>query len=372
MSEQTPHTSRETEEDRRERWRLDQTTLVSMPFKVTKPVRELIKRFVWSAILLLLCTLIVWFDRGSYVDSTGGDGVSFIDAFYYSTVTVTTTGYGDITPVSAHARLINAFIITPLRIAFLVLLVGTTIEMLANEGRRGLRDTFWRRRMRNHTVVIGYGTKGRSAVATLRSHDVPVDKIVIIDSRPAAVAEANRSGLAAFEGDATRRDLLRRAEISKAREVVITLNRDDSAILTTLTVRQLNPRCHIVVAGREEENLPLLRESGADAVVTSADAVGRLLGLSSVNPHVGTVVDDLLSSAKGMEVVQRMVSRSEVGAHPGDIQNERVLAVIRNDNLRNFYDPMIGTLQTGDMLVVVRKAVPRRGQGQQEEDDLVR
>ncbi|GAE67313.1 potassium channel protein [Cutibacterium acnes JCM 18909] len=300
---------------------------------------ELVKRLAWSAVLLLISTLIVWVDRDSYVDSTAGDGVSLIDAFYYSTVTVTTTGYGDITPVAPHARLINALIITPLRITFLVLLVGTTLEMLANEGRRGLLDSAWSKRMRNHTVVIGYGTKGRSAVNTLRNHDIPVEKIVVIDSRPSAVAEANRSGLAAFEGDATRRDLLRRAEISKAREVVITLNRDDSAILTTLTVRQLNPRCHIVVSGREDENLPLLRESGADAVVTSADAVGRLLGLSSVNPHVGTVVDDLLSSSKGMEVVQRMVSESEVGARPADIQNERVLAVIRNDVLRNFYDP---------------------------------
>lgn len=225
--------------------------------------------------------------------------------------------------------------------------------------------------MRNHTVVIGYGTKGRSAVNTLRNHDVPIEKIVVIDNRPSAVAEANRSGLAAFEGDATRRDLLRRAEISKAREVVITLNRDDSAILTTLTVRQLNPRCHIVVSGREDENLPLLRESGADAVVTSADAVGRLLGLSSVNPHVGTVVDDLLSSSKGMEVVQRMVSKTEIGARPADIQNERLLAVIRNDVLRNFYDPSIGQLQAGDVIVVVRKAVPR-ATGTQTESDLVR
>lgn len=349
----------------------EQTALVKLPFKATEPFWELVKRLAWSAVLLLISTLIVWVDRDSYVDSTAGDGVSLIDASYYSTVTVTTTGYGDITPVAPHARLINALIITPLRITFLVLLVGTTLEMLANEGRRGLLDSAWRKRMRNHTVVIGYGTKGRSAVNTLRNHDVPVEKIVVIDSRPSAVAEANRSGLAAFEGDATRRDLLRRAEISKAREVVITLNRDDSAILTTLTVRQLNPRCHIVVSGREDENLPLLRESGADAVVTSADAVGRLLGLSSVNPYVGTVVDDLLSSSKGMEVVQRMVSESEVGARPADIQNERVLAVIRNDVLRNFYDPSVGQLQAGDVIVVVRKAVPRRHESQTE-SDLVR
>ena len=189
----------------------EQTARVKLPFKATEPFWELVKRLAWSAVLLLISTLIVWVDRDSYVDSTAGD--------------------------APHARLINALIITPLRITFLVLLVGTTLEMLANEGRRGLLDSAWRKRMRNHTVVIGYGTKGRSAVNTLRNHDVPVEKIVVIDSRPSAVAEANRSGLAAFEGDATRRDLLRRAEISKAREVVITLNRDDSAILTTLTVR---------------------------------------------------------------------------------------------------------------------------------------
>lgn len=106
----------------------------------------------------------------------------------------------------------------------------------------------------------------------------------------------------------------------------------------------------------------MLRESGADAVVTSADAVGRLLGLSSVNPYVGTVVDDLLSSSKGMEVVQRMVSESEVGARPADIQN---------DVLRNFYDPSVGQLQAGDVIVVVRKAVPRRHESQTE-SDLVR
>ena len=96
----------------------EQTALVKLPFKATEPFRELIKRLVWSAVLLLVSTLIVWVDRKSYVDTTAGDGVSFIDAFYYSTVTVTTTGYGDITPVAPHARLINAFIITPLRITF--------------------------------------------------------------------------------------------------------------------------------------------------------------------------------------------------------------------------------------------------------------
>ena len=82
----------------------EQSALVKLPFKTTKPFRELVKRLVWSAILLLASTLIVWFDHDSYVDSTAGDGVSLIDAFYYSTVTVTTTGYGDITLLGAVGR----------------------------------------------------------------------------------------------------------------------------------------------------------------------------------------------------------------------------------------------------------------------------
>lgn len=339
---------------------IGRTTLVNLPFKTHSPVVELARRAGLAFVLMVISTIIVYIDRGSYIDNVAHDGVSFIDALYYSTVTVTTTGYGDITPLTPHARLLSAVVITPLRIGFLVLLVGATLEVLANEGRRSMRDAGWRRNMRNHTVVIGYGTKGRSAITTLRSHDIPADRIVVIDAKTAAVAEANRNGLAAFEGDATRRELLRRAEIGKAREVIITLPRDDTAILTTLTVRQLNARCHIVVAGREEENLPLLRESGADSVVTSADAVGRLLGLSSVNPHVGEVVDDLLSSAHGMEVVQRKVSADEVGARPDDIVNERVLAVIRNDTMMNFYDPNLDRLATGDQVVVVRRALTRR------------
>jgi voltage-gated potassium channel len=95
--------------------------------------------------------------------------------------------------------------------------------------------------MRNHIVVVGFGTKGRSAVETLKNNGANPSHIVIIDSRPSAITDANVRGYAAIEGDATRREILRRAEIMKAREVLITVDRDDSAILVMLTVRQLNP-----------------------------------------------------------------------------------------------------------------------------------
>jgi len=330
--------------------------LISLPARTASPLAELTRRGLLAVGLLVVVVALVWFDRGSYTDNYDGS-VNLIDALYYATVTITTTGYGDITPIAPHARILNALIITPLRIGFLVLLVGTTLQVLANEGRRIFMDGRWRKKMRNHVVVVGYGTKGRSAVETLENNGINPAQIVIIDGRSSAISDANIRGYAAIEGDATRREILRRAEIIKAREVIITLDRDDSAILVMLTVRQLNPSAHVVVAVREDDNASLLRQSGANAVVTSSEAVGRLLGLSAISPNLGTVIEDLLSSKEGLEVGERQVSRDEVGLHPSQVVGEQVIAVVRNKTLRRFYDPTVATLQTGDQVVVVRQAV---------------
>ena len=330
-------------------------TLVSLPARSASPGIELARRGLLALGLLAVVVALVWFDRDSYTDSHDGS-VTLIDAIYYATVTITTTGYGDITPVEPHARVLNAILVTPLRIGFLVLLVGTTLEVLANQGRRMYLDSRWRRHMRNHVVVVGYGTKGRSAVETLEANGANPAQLVVIDGRAAAVGDANLRGYAAIEGDATRRDVLRRAEIMKAREIIITLDRDDSAILVTLTVRQLNPSAHVVVAVREDDNASLLRQSGANAVITSSEAVGRLLGLSAVSPNLGTVIEDLLSSREGLEVAERQVTAAEVGHSPGEVAGERVIAVVRNKTLRRFYDPTVAKLETGDQVVVVRAA----------------
>jgi len=330
-------------------------TLVSLPARTASPAVELMRRGLLAVMLLLTVVLIVWIDRDAYTDDYDGK-VGLIDAVYYATVTLTTTGYGDITPVAPHARVISAVVVTPLRIAFLVLLVGTTLEVLAHHGRRIFKDARWRKRMRNHIVVVGFGTKGKSAVETLKNNGLNPTQMVVIDSRPSAINDANLRGYAAIEGDATQREILRRAEIMKAREVLITVDRDDSAILVMLTVRQLNPSAHVVVAVREDINASLMRQSGANAVVTSSEAVGRLLGLSAVSPNLGTIIEDLLTSNEGLEVGERPITKEEIGRSPSEVNGERVIAVVRNKTLRRFYDPTVATLEAGDQVVVVRQA----------------
>jgi voltage-gated potassium channel len=91
-------------------------------------------------------------------------------------------------------------------------------------------------------------------------------------------------------------------------------------------------------------------------VVTSSEAVGRLLGLSAVSPHLGAIIEDLLSSNEGLEVSERPVTKDEIGRSPSEVNGERVIAVVRNKTLRRFYDPTVATLEGGDQVVVVRQA----------------
>ena len=53
---------------------------------------------------------------------------------------------------------------------------------------------------------------------------------------------------------------------------------------------------------------------------------------------------------------ERPVTKDEIGRSPGEVDGERVIAVVRNKTLRRFYDPTVATLEGGDQVVVVRQA----------------
>jgi voltage-gated potassium channel len=350
---------------------------VVLPDRERSPWWSLSRRLLLAVALLGVTVMLVYVDKGGYRDANDARhayGINLVDAIYYSTVTLSTTGYGDIAPVSGTARLVNAFVITPLRVAFLVLLIGTTLEVMASQGRRMFRIARWRKNMSNHVVIVGYGTKGRSAVETLVNNGTERDSIVVVDKGSQAISDAHGDGLAVVTGDATRREVLQRAGVAEADHVIITTDRDDSNVLSTLTVRQLNANAWIVASVREHENAPLMKQSGANSVITSSDAVGRLLGLSSLSPTLGTVMEDLLTYGAGLEVAERDLLVSEVGQQPQSLPDQ-VIAVVRDEKVYRYFDPVVTQLARGDRLVVVRPAkelpwAPRPGtHGEETEED---
>jgi voltage-gated potassium channel len=322
---------------------------------VERPLRQVGKRLLMALSVLVFTVLLVWSDRAGYHDNADGT-VDFLDSVYYATVTLSTTGYGDIVPYSDAARFTNVLLVTPLRVLFLIILVGTTLEVLTERTREEWRLNRWRLRLRDHTVVVGFGTKGRSAIQTLTATGIKKEQIIVVDPSSKVIEAANAEGFAAVIGDATRSDVLLRAELQKARQVVIATQRDDTAVLVALTARQLNRGAKIVAAVREEENAPLLRQSGADVVITSASAAGRLLGLSMLSPSAGTVMEDLIQQGSGLDLIERPVIKAEVGRNVRET-DDLVVSVLRGHRLLGYDDPAASPLQLTDRVITIVRVI---------------
>ena len=323
---------------------------IFLPVPRVRPLVALGQRLAFAVALALLVAATVYLDRGGYTDTVDGD-VSALDAVYYATVTVTTTGYGDITPVTPQARLLTAVLVTPARVVFLILLVSTSVELLTERWRDASARSKWRSRLDDHYVICGYGVTGRSAARSLLGQGVERGRIVVVERDQRVLQAATDEGFAGVLGDAWRVEVLSQVQVERAQAVIVAPNRDDTAVLITLTARELSPTATIVAAAREHENAHLLEQSGADSVITSAEAAGRLLGLATRTPQVVTVVEDLLRAGEGLDLVERDVSDDELGRSRREIAGMLVVAVFRGGRLLAFDDPACESLQAGDRLV---------------------
>lgn len=341
--------------------------ILVFPRRKVKPVRAILVRLGIAAACVVITTVVVYLERDGYSNTACGVGnandctLSPLDALYYATVTLSTTGYGDIAPVSAAARLTNVLLITPLRFLFLIVLVGTTIEVLTQRTQYEWRSRKWRKKMADHTVIIGYGIKGRSAVAALLDSGIPPNRIVVVAHDDDSVREAAEQGVAAVQGDARREPVLQQAGISRAKRVVIATDQDATSVLVTMLVKRLSPNATIVSAARETSNAQFLRDSGADSVIVTAEAIGRLLSLSLVSPTAGNLMEDLLESGRGLEMVERDITPEELGTGPEelDAHGELVLAVIRDGETHRFDGHTVKALNRNDKIVVIRESRER-------------
>jgi voltage-gated potassium channel len=206
---------------------------------------------------------------------------TLLDAFYYTLVTASTVGYGDISAVSQIGKLFSMSVLV-VGVASFGLAAGTLLGP-AIEARfaaaLGTMTDSELNMLEDHIVVLGYGDLTEPILEELQELDTQFVVVSPDADRTAALRERDITAITANPSD---EEPLHSVGVERASGVVVATNDDAQDALAILTARELNPKVHIVAAATARENVNKLRRAGADTVISPAVIGGHLIVQSAL------------------------------------------------------------------------------------------
>ena len=291
-------------------------------------------------------------------------GMSFMDAFYMTAITLSTVGYREVVPLTPAAQLFTiGLIFTGLGV---VLYAASLVAGDVIEGR--LRRVLGRRRVErriehlaDHYIVCGFGRMGRVVCKELATKPVP---FVVIERDPDTLKLVDEDGYLSVDGDATEDRVLQHAGIARARGLVSALARDEDNVYVVLSARQLKPDLLIVARAEDERSETKLTNAGATRVVSPYVLGGARMAGALLRPAVLDVID-LATHHRSIELkIEEFAVPSGAFAVGSTLRQSAmreelglIVIAIKKASGEMVYNPAAETrIDAGDNLVVMGQA----------------
>jgi len=291
------------------------------------------------------------------------EGWSILDSLYAAAQTVTTVGYGDVTPATQNGRLFAMFFMLASVGVVLYALTATvhTIvqsELVATFGER--RQSRKMSKLRNHFIVCGAGRVGSHLVRTLVNSN---EDFVVIERDSQRVAELTQLGVIVLVRDATLEETLREAGVQAARGLAACLPDDADNVYVVLTARDLNPNLHIVARAAEEQAEAKLIRAGANRVVAPTIIGGHRMAMALTKPAVDDFIGSITANELGLafeevkvdsasRLVGRKLSETNIRAELDIV----IVSIKRTDGQILFNPSGDAAINSDDVLIAIGQA----------------
>ena len=291
------------------------------------------------------------------------EGWPIVDSLYVTVQTLTTVGYGDLTPRDGTGRLF-AVIIMLVGAGGVALAVSTIVQSVVQSE---LVLTFGQRRrsrkmskLRDHFIICGSGRVGSHLIRDiLRTND----SFVVIEKDQQRAAEFSQRGVNVLVSDATLEETLRDAGAERARGLAACLPDDADNVYVVLTARDLNPHLRIVARAAEEQAEAKLLRAGANHVVAPTIIGGHRMAIALMKPAVSEFMDSITANELGLgfeqvevDAVSPLVGQ-ELRSTKIRSELDVVIVSIRRQDGEVIFNPAgEARIESGDILIAIGRA----------------
>ncbi len=291
-------------------------------FQFLKPFLSLVRREKLYQVALILILLII---LGSAAFCFFEKGMSFLDSLWWAMVTVTTVGYGDISPVTAGGRIVGVGIMI-LGIGLLGVITATIASVFVEHKlmeNRGMKA----RKANQHFVICGWNYRGPDIVAELRA-DPKSKKTPIVLVAEIAEKPLEDSNLHFVRGEVDP-ETMEKANMGQAQAVIVLSDesldayaRDAKTILNTLAIKSLYPSIYACVELMHSKNIDHCKRAKADEIVVVGELSTNLLVQAALDHGITKMISELVSTRYGSDLYKVRVLPRMVGREFYDIMCE--------------------------------------------------
>ncbi|MEA3314562.1 MAG: NAD-binding protein [Campylobacterota bacterium] len=322
------------------------------------------KRFEFFTLSIMFLMVIVFGSTIIFIYE--GNGVnqnvnSFFDAIYWSVITVSTVGFGDISPVSTEGRIVTIFLVIGGMsvMAFFTSIITTSLSnrLEALKDEKVINEA---NSIKDFVLICGYGRMGKVLVDEFIKVK---QKFIIIDYDDKAFEHIKSQKILAIKGDATDPAFLLSVGINRGASAIVALTNNDAVNLSIiLTARSYNKDIKIIARANDNRVKNKLLLAGANEII-SANSIASIVAAEYIGqPIAFEAIDEILLTSDGaiMEEIEILENSSFIGEKLQTIDflslNITLIGIIKFDDRKNFiFNPKKDeyTIALKDILIII-------------------
>jgi len=224
------------------------------------------------------------------------EDLSFLDALFMTTITITTVGYGLVTDLSVAGTIYTIILIiggTGVA-AYILINIGDFVLSEFLMGRlEKRRNNKMIARLKNHYIICGLGRVGMEIAFELTNNNTD---FIVVDNAEEPFEMCNENRWLCLKGDASNDEVLLEAGIKKASGLFAALDTDSENVYVTLSAKSLNPDIFVVARATVHETISKLEKAGADRVVSPQIIGGRRMAAMALRPSISDFLDTIMQT----------------------------------------------------------------------------